>query len=133
MKTMREFLLFAIAGLCGFVVDTAVLYALTEALGPFYARGVSFVAAVLATWLINRTFAFRERKSALSIKREFVSYLVLMLAGGAVNYAVYSGLVISYPLVQKHLIIGVAVGSIAGMLINFLVSRYVLYRFTAGQ
>ncbi len=133
MKTIREFLLFGMAGLCGFVVDTAVLYALHEMLGAFYARGVSFLAAVLATWLINRAFAFGQRRSELSRKREFLFYLALMLAGGAVNYAVYSWLVISYPVVQQHLVIGVAVGSVAGMLINFLVSRYLLYRFTAGQ
>ncbi|PLC55494.1 polysaccharide synthesis protein GtrA [Pollutimonas nitritireducens] len=133
MKTIHEFLFFAIAGVCGFVVDTAVLYALTKALGPFYARGVSFVAAVLATWLINRAYAFRKRRSALTRRREFLFYLVLMLAGGAVNYGVYSWLVLSYPLVQQHLIIGVAAGSVAGMLINFMVSRFLLYRHTAGQ
>lgn len=131
MNTLREFLLFGIAGVCGFVVDTAVLYALEEALGPFYARGVSFLAAVLTTWLINRAFAFRERSSAMSRKREFLLYLVLMLAGGMANYGVYSWLVVSYPLVQQHLVIGVAIGSIAGMIINFVVSRYVLYRYTS--
>lgn len=131
MKVVREFLLFGIAGVCGFIVDTAVLYSLEGALGPFYARGVSFLAAVLATWLINRAYAFRRRKSAMSKKREFLSYLILMLAGGAANYGVYSWLVVAQPLVQQHLVIGVAAGSIAGMVINFLVSRYWLYRYTA--
>lgn len=131
MKTFREFLLFGVAGVFGLVVDTAVLYMLTGALGPFYARAVSFFAAVFATWTINRMFAFRERKSALSKRREFVVYLVLMLAGGAANYGLYSWLVITYPLVQEHLVIGVAAGSIAGMFINFIVSRYLLFRFVS--
>ena len=131
MKVAREFLLFGMAGVCGFIVDTAVLYALEEALGPFYARGVSFLCAVLTTWLMNRAFAFRKRESAMSKKREFLFYLALMLAGGAANYGVYSWLVVAYPLVQQHLIIGVAAGSLAGMVINFFVSRYWLYRFTA--
>ena len=131
MKTLREFLLFGIAGICGFIVDTAVLYLLNNALGPFYARAISFLAAVFTTWVINRTFAFRERNSAMSKKREFVLYLILMLAGGVANYGVYSWLVMSYPLVHQHLIIGVAAGSIAGMIINFVVSRYLLYRYTS--
>ena len=131
MKVLNEFILFGMAGVCGFVVDTAVLYALEEALGPFYARGVSFLCAVSTTWLINRAFAFRKRESAMSKKREFLFYLALMLAGGAANYGVYSGLVVTYPLVQQHLIVGVAAGSLAGMVINFFVSRYWLYRFTA--
>ena len=131
MKTIREFLLFGVAGVFGFIVDTAVLYLLAEPLGPFYARAVSFLAAVFATWTINRLFAFRERASAMSKRREFIIYLVLMLVGGAANYGVYSWLVVSYPLVQQHLVIGVAAGSIAGMFINFIVSRYLLFRFSA--
>lgn len=131
MKTIREFLLFGVAGVFGFIVDTAVLYLLAGSLGPFYARAVSFLAAVFATWTMNRLFAFRERTSAMSKRREFVIYLVLMLAGGAANYGVYSWLVVSYPLVQQHLVIGVAAGSIAGMFINFMVSRYFLFRFSA--
>lgn len=131
MKTAREFMLFGIAGVFGFVVDTAVLYLLKDAMGPFYARGVSFLAAVFATWSINRMFAFRERKSTLQKKHEFIVYLVLMLAGGAVNYGVYSWLVVSYALVRQYLIIGVAMGSIAGMIINFVMSRFLLYRYTA--
>ncbi len=125
----RELILFGMAGVFGFVVDTAVLYLLEGAMGPFYARAVSFLAAVFATWSINRMFAFRERTSALSKKREFVLYLALMLLGGMANYGVYSWLIVSYPLVRQHLIIGVAVGSLAGMSINFMFSRFCLYRF----
>jgi putative flippase GtrA len=119
------------AGVFGLIVDTVVLYLLKDAMGPFYARAVSFLVAVFATWTINRVFAFRERKSALSKRREFAVYLVLMLAGGAANYGLYSWLVFTYPLVQQHLVIGVAAGSIAGMFINFLVSRYLLFRFVS--
>ncbi len=130
MKTFRELILFGMAGVFGFIVDTAVLYLLKDTMGPFYARLVSFMAAVFATWSINRMFAFRERRSALSKRREFAFYLALMLAGGAVNYGVYSWLVVSYQLVQQYLVIGVAMGSVAGLVVNFTISRYVLYRFT---
>lgn len=128
MKILREFILFGIAGTLGFVVDTAVLYLLNPALGPFYGRAVSFFAAVVTTWSINRAFAFKGRKSAYSRTREFAYYFVLMLTGGVANYGAYSWLVVSYPLVREHLIIGVAIGSLAGMTINFLVSRFLLYR-----
>src|SRR5690606_11575997 len=131
MKILREFILFGIAGTCGFVVDTAVLYLLNPAIGPFYGRAVSFFAAVFTTWTINRAFAFKARKSAYSRKREFAYYFVLMLAGGVANYGAYTALVLAYPLVQQHLVIGVAVGSLAGMVINFLVSRFLLYRHPA--
>nr|WP_281389327.1 GtrA family protein [Parapusillimonas granuli] len=128
VKLLRETILFGVAGTVGFMVDTAVLYALQGIMGPFYARALSFLAAVLATWLINRNLAFRGRASALSRKSEFLSYLVLMLAGGLVNYGVYSALVLWQPVVRQHLVLGVAAGSLAGMSVNFLTARYLLFR-----
>lgn len=131
-KLVLEFILFGIAGGIGFVVDAAVLYALVPALGPFAARVASFLAAVLATWLVNRSLAFQSRRSDLNRKTEFGSYLLLMLGGGAVNYAVYSGLVLYSPLVREHLVLGVAAGSIAGMFINFALARFLLFRFPSS-
>ena len=125
---IRQVLFFAVAGVIGLIVDVAVLYALRDAIGPFYGRAVSFFAAVAATWLVNRSITFRERSSGLSRKREFTAYFTLMLAGGAVNYATYSALVLGSGVVRQHLFLGVAAGSLAGMLVNFLTSRYLLFR-----
>jgi len=127
-----QLLLFAVSGVIGFVVDTAVLYLLAPFLGPFYARAVSFLAAVFATWLVNRALAFKNRTSALSKKAEFLRYLALMLAGGLVNYAAYSALVVYSPLVRQYLVLGVAAGSLAGMAVNYLSSRFLIYRFPSS-
>jgi len=125
---IRQVFFFAVAGVIGLIVDVAVLYALRGALGPFYGRAVSFFAAVAATWLVNRSLAFRGRSSGLSRQREFTAYFLLMLAGGAVNYGVYSALVLGSALVREHLFLGVAAGSLGGMAVNFLTSRYLLFR-----
>ena len=127
-----QLFLFAVAGVIGFVVDTAVLYVLAPYMGPFYARIVSFLAAVLTTWLVNRALAFRNRSSALSKKSEFARYLILMLAGGLINYGVYSGLIVYSPLVRQYLVLGVAAGSLAGMVVNYLSSRFLIYRFSSS-
>lgn len=132
VKLLRETILFGVAGTIGFMVDTAVLYALQGFMGPFYARILSFLAAVLATWLINRNLAFRGRASSLSRKKEFLSYMILMLAGGLVNYGVYSALVLWLPLVRQYLILGVAAGSLAGMVVNFLTARFLLFSKRVG-
>ena len=124
----RQIFLFAVAGVIGLLVDIAVLYSLRDAIGPFYGRAVSFLAAVFATWLVNRSLTFKGRQSGLSRKSEFTAYLSLMLIGGAVNYATYSALVLSVPTVRQHLFIGVAAGSLAGMFVNFLTSKYLLFR-----
>jgi Predicted membrane protein len=124
----RQIFLFALAGVIGLGVDIAVLYVLRDAIGPFYGRAVSFFAAVLATWLVNRTLTFKGRLSGLSKKSEFTAYLSLMLIGGAVNYAIYSVLVVGVDTVREHLFLGVAAGSLAGMFVNFLTSKYLLFR-----
>ena len=125
---IRQIFFFAVAGVVGLLVDIAVLYALRGAVGPFYGRVVSFSAAVLATWLVNRSITFGDRRSGLSRRREFTAYFTLMLAGGAVNYATYSALVLGSELVRQHLFLGVAAGSLAGMAVNFMTSRYLLFR-----
>lgn len=111
------------------MVDTLVLYTLAPVLGPFYARIFSFLAAVFATWIINRSLAFRHRSSSLNKRAEFVRYFALMLGGGVVNYSVYSALVVYSAWVSQHLVAGVAAGSIAGMAVNYLSSRFLVYRF----
>ncbi|OWT63860.1 GtrA family protein [Candidimonas nitroreducens] len=127
-----QLFLFAVAGIIGFLVDTAVLYILAPYMGPFYARILSFLAAVLTTWIVNRALAFRNQSSTLSKKSEFTRYLILMMAGGLINYAVYSSLIVYSLLVRQYLVLGVAAGSLAGMVVNYLSSRFLIYRFPSS-
>lgn len=128
MRLLRETFLFGVAGTLGFFVDTGVLYLAKASLGLFGARAVSFVAAVFATWLFNRSLTFRHRRSGMGAHKEFVAYLLLMGAGGAMNYGVYAWLIVSYAIVAQNPILGVAAGSIAGMFLNFLSSKTLLFR-----
>jgi fructose-specific phosphotransferase system IIC component len=54
--------------------------------------------------------------------------MLLMLIGGAVNYSAYAFTVSKYPVAATHPIIGVAVGSIAGMFVNLMTSRMILFK-----
>jgi len=123
---------FALAGVAGFLVDAAVLYLLKGALGLYGARVASFLAAVLATWLINRRLAFGTRPSGLPPWREFLRYLSAMLAGGAVNYAAYALAVVALPVVSDHPVIGVGLGSLAGLAVNFFLARRFVFKFGAS-
>lgn len=127
-KLLRETLLFGCVGTAGFVVDTAVLYLLRGWLGPLGARIPSFLAAVLVTWWLNRRITFRARPSGLGAHRELGRYLLLMLLGGAVNYGVYAALLLCWPLASRHPVLGVAGGSLAGMAINLLSTRLLVFR-----
>ncbi|MGA9575242.1 MAG: GtrA family protein [Lysobacterales bacterium] len=128
MKVVRELVLFGLAGVIGFVVDAGVLYLLKPMLGLYFGRLVSFICAVLTTWIINRQLTFNQRASGLTLKREFSRYLGLMLGGGVVNYMVYALLVYFVEFVARQPVWGVAAGSCAGMLVNYLLARFFIFR-----
>ena len=129
MKAGREFLSFAAVGAAGFVVDVGVLYALAPLMGWYAARLLSFVAAATFTWLLNRRYTFARRRaqsSARSLAREYGHYLLTMLAGAAVNYAVYALVLqlLDGPLAPA---LGVALGSCAGLAVNFASARWLVF------
>lgn len=129
MRAFRTVLLFAISGCVGFLVDAVVLYLLMDVVGLYWGRAFSFFCAAFSTWLMNRNWAFRGRKSGLSKSREVSRYICLMLGGGIVNYLVYVVLVGKFAFVRDLPVIGVAVGSLVGMLFNIATSRFLIYRF----
>lgn len=127
MRARKEFLFFAIVGAVGFGVDLAVLYLVAPLLGWYGARVVSFVAAATTTWVLNRRYTFTARASDASLLREYAHYLLTMLAGALVNYAVYVLTLhwLSGPLAPA---VGVALGSCAGLVVNFLSARYLVFK-----
>jgi putative flippase GtrA len=126
-----EFLRFAVAGTVGFGVDSALLLAFTSLLGwpALLARLASFAIALVVTWLINRAWTFRASgKRAAGIGAEFASYGAVQLAGGAVNYAVYAAVVFALGREPWQLIVALAAGSGAGMVLNYLGARRFVFR-----
>jgi putative flippase GtrA len=128
---VKQLLLFAVAGTIGFVVDAGVLVWVHALLGAYFGRLLSFFCAVITTWLINRSLTFRHQRDAKPLHREFSLYFLTTLGGGAVNLAGYSLLVYLFDLSVRGLPLAVAVGSLAGMLVNFWLSRR--FVFTAGK
>lgn len=129
---MRQFALFCIAGGLAFLVDAGLVQLLAGWLDvdPYLARLLSFLAAVTTTWLFNRSITFSAaagRGQALVV--EWLRYVVSQLGGFTVNFAVYAVLVWAVPLVRQWPVLGVAAGSVAGLVVNFLLAkRYVFQR-----
>ena len=126
MKTSRELVSFGVTGAIGFVVDVSVLYLLAPVFGWYAARVLSFLAAATATWALNRRYTFAP-KEGVSIAREYLSYLVTMLGGAAVNYAAYV-LVLHWLSGPYAPALGVAAGSIARLGVNFLAARHLIFK-----
>ncbi len=129
VKTLfKQFLMFGLAGIAGFCVDAGILYLLKGMLGIYWARAISFLCAVCTTWVFNRNFTFSDRMSNRSILGEFVSYFGMMLAGGAANLLCYVLMVSGIEFVRQHPVLGVVGGSLAGMGVNYLQLRLIMFR-----
>lgn len=122
---MRSFLLFGIGGGLAFLVDAGLLQILVRGLGsdPYLARLGSFLCAVTATWVFNRRITFRGCVTGGSLGREWARYVVSQLGGFSANYMVYAALIWSLESVRQWPVIGVAAGSLAGMVVNYLLAR----------
>ena len=127
MKEARSLGWFLVAGLLGLAVDVGVLYLAAPWMGWYAARVLSFLAAATVTWRVNRRYAFADAAPHASPWREYLAYLSAMLGGAAVNYAVYVLVLhgLSGPWAAA---IGVACGSAAGLVVNYLSARYVVFR-----
>lgn len=130
MRKLKELLFFGLAGTAGFLIDSAVLYTLKSALGLYTARFISFLCAVVGTWLINRNLTFQHYSSQLSLSQEFLRYLPMMLLGGIFNYLVYALSVYNLPTAKEYPVLAVALGSLAGMIVNYLQMKLVLFKST---
>lgn len=126
---LRQLGLFSAIGVVGFLVDAAVLYAMLIflSLNPYGARLVSYLAAATTTWILNRNLTFRDNRSA-NPHREWVAFLAVNVIGGVVNYLVYSGIIYSFSGKGLFPLLGVACGSLAGLLFNFSLSRTLVFR-----
>ena len=139
-----QMLRFGIVGGGGFLVDAGLLHVMLQlGLGYYGGRVVSFLAAATATWILNRSFTFRRETpppegpsgthpagthpAPTHPVGEWLAYLGLMVIGGMVNYGTYAlALELSEP-VRRHPELGVALGSIAGMAINFWSAKTMVF------
>lgn len=126
-RELRQFLKFALVGVIGFGVDASVLYlGIAVGLGLSLGRVVSYVAAVTATWALNRAFTFKTR-SQRGLLAEWAHFSVSQLGGAAANLGVYFLLIHSSAVVAAHPVLGVAAGSLSGLTINYVVARVFVF------
>lgn len=133
-RTLKsQFVRFAAVGVAGLAVDTAVLYGvLALGAGLYSGRVVSYLAAATTTWALNRQFTFASREDENKLT-QWAKFLAANALGGLVNYSVYAVLVANSPLVVTMPVIAVCAGSVAGLAVNFTLSRKFVFRIRNAQ
>jgi putative flippase GtrA len=129
-----QVLRFGIVGGIGFLVDAGLLQLMLQfGLGYYGGRLISFLAAATTTWILNRSFTFRRdspsgtHPAPTQPLGEWLAYLGLMVIGGVVNYGTYAAAVELSETVRRVPALGVALGSLAGMAINFWSAKTMVF------
>ncbi len=123
------FFRFALVGTGGFVVDAGLLWLLLQAgFDPYSGRIFSYIAAASFTFACNRIFTFVQHSRETVMWRQWALFLGVNLGGFALNYGAYVLLLLTVPLVAAYPLLGVAAGSLAGLLFNFSASKKWVFR-----
>jgi putative flippase GtrA len=91
-KVVRHLVRFLQVGALGFAVDAGLLWLLVYPLEmpPILSRGISFLATIAVTFVLNARYTFAVRVSESSKSR----YVLIQLIGAVVNFTTYSVLVL---------------------------------------
>ena len=109
---------FGVVGVIALAIDVGVLEMLVRAgMSPYLARVFSLAVMVCATWWLNRTLTFRTQ-TAPSL-REFAHYVMLALAGLALNYGLFSAAL----WLTGSRWVGIALGTAAAAVFNYIRDR----------
>lgn len=127
VMTLAQFIKFGTVGTAGFVVDTAIVYALRGSIGLYGAGLVSYLVAATFTWAMNRTWTFRGLGSGPA-HHQWAQFLAVNLLGFTLNRGTYAILVTFVPLCADQPVFATAAGAIAGMFVNFGLSRALVFR-----
>ncbi|WP_167772868.1 GtrA family protein [Ramlibacter humi] len=128
LQVLPPVLRFGLVGGAGFLVDGGLLQLLVWAgWGPITARLVSFPAAVLATWWLNREITFRGQDHG-SLLGSLARYVAVSLVGTSINFGIYTSCVLASSAMATQPLVPFAIASIVAMAFNYLGSKHFAFR-----
>ena len=127
ISTLVQFLMFGSVGTVGFLADTATVYTLRYSLGLYGAGAVAYGVGASVTWILNRLWTFRGKGTGPA-HRQWARFLLVNLGGFVLNRGTYAALVTFVPLCAAEPVLAVAAGAVAGMFLNFTLSRAMVFR-----
>ena len=126
-RIIAQFLRFGVVGGVGFVVDTVTVYSLLDRLGLYGAGIAGFVTAASANWLLNRIWTFRGQGTGPA-HRQWAMFMLTNLVGFVLNRGTYALLVTFVAVAARQPVLAIAAGAVAGMFVNFSLSRRLVFR-----
>ncbi len=127
MRMAGQFMRFGVVGLTGLVMDTAIVYALRGALGLYGAGVVSYLVVASINWMLHRIWTFRGQGSGKA-HHQWLRFLAANLVGFVLNRGTYALLVTFVAVAAAQPVIATSAGAVAGMFVNFSLSRRLVFR-----
>jgi putative flippase GtrA len=128
VRVLVQFAMFGTVGLIGFAIDTATVYALRYAVGLYVAGLVAYFTAATGTWFCNRLWTFRHVSRSDPWHVQWRRFLAANLGGFVINRGLYALLVTFVDVAARQPVIAVFAGAVAGMTLNFNLSRKMVFR-----
>lgn len=128
VRILVQFVMFGMVGLVGLVIDTGTVYALRHAVGLYVAGLAAYFTAATGTWLCNRLWTFRHMGRTVKWHVQWRRFLTANLGGFVINRGVYMLLVTFVAVAAREPVIAVFAGAVAGMTLNFNLSRKLVFR-----
>lgn len=128
IRVLVQFAMFGLVGLVGFVIDTGTVYALRHAVGLYVAGLAAYFTAATGTWFCNRSWTFRHISRSDPWHLQWRRFLAANFTGFVINRGVYVLLVTFVATAARQPVIAVFAGAMAGMTLNFNLSRKLVFR-----
>ncbi len=123
----QQFLRFGSVGFVGFLFDNAVVYGLRGQIGLYAAGAVAYLVSATVTWTLNRLWTFRGRGSG-PLHRQWFAFLAANALGFVLNRGMFAILVTVSTTCAEYPVLAVFAGTLAGMFVNFQMSRTLVFR-----
>jgi putative flippase GtrA len=122
-----QFIRFGVVGLFGLIIDTTTVYGLRHTLGLYGAGLIAYLVAASGNWILNRLWTFRGQGTGPA-HRQWAMFMVANLAGFVLNRGTYALMVTFVAAAAEQPVIATASGAVAGLLVNFTLSRRIVFR-----
>ena len=124
--TWSSFVQFCLVGASGVIVNLSVVTLLLALAAPrSVALAGGIVVSVVKNFLFNRRFTFSYARSG-NVWKQFVGFCMASSVGAAIQFGVAMAVVWARPEIATQ--IAALVGIAAGMLVNFTVNRYFVFK-----
>lgn len=118
---MKQFSLFVIVGSVGFLVDGLAFVSLLTVLGVHFSRIISFLIAVIVTFLLNKKFTFAKPEGSLT------KYVAGQSVGMLLNFSIYEVTILLLGKGALDVTVAFLLGSATAMVFNFLFAKKIVF------